>query len=397
MLATLMAMTALGIDMMLPSFGAIRQQFGLSPTSTEVSAVVTVYLLGLALAQMIHGPLSDRFGRKPVLWLGLSLYLAGAAGSALSTSLPMLLVARFLWGVGAAGPRVVTVAAIRDRFSGEAMAKTLSLVMAIFVLVPVIAPSLGTLLLAVGSWRWVFAFGVVYALVAGTWARRLPETLAPEHRRSLELARLRQAVSIVVRNRITFGYTLALTLLFGAFSSYLASSQLIITEFLGHPDAFPFVFGGLAAVMGVAMLVNGSVVDKVGLHRLAHVMMVVFTVAGVAAVTVFALRPGLGLVAFAVAMAVLMGSYALIFPNLNTIAMDPMGEVAGMAAAVIGTVSLGGGALLGSVIDASFTDGPLPLFVGFAGYGVLAMLTVLWVERGRLTLRRRRLSQPVLG
>lgn len=384
-MAAIMAATALGIDLMLPAFGAIREEFGLPPDSTAVAGTVTAYFLGLALAQIVHGPLSDRFGRKAVLNAGLALYLVAALGAASAPSLSVLYAARFVWGVGAAGPRVVVVAMIRDRFAGDAMAKALSFIMAVFVVVPVLAPSVGALILAVGSWRWVFAFGGIYATGVALWARRLPETLPPERRMPLALGRIRRAARIVFTNRLTVGYTLALTALFGAFSSYLASSELVVGEILGRRPAFPYVFGGLAAVMGLAMLVNGTIVTRVGVRRLVHTTMLGLAFSAWVAAAVIANHAGRPpFWVYLVSMAAILGLHALVFPNLNTIAMYPMGEVAGTASAVIGTISMGLGAMIGSVIDHTLSSTVTPLIVGFAGCGTLAALVVLAVERGRL-------------
>lgn len=203
MMSMAMACTALGIDLMLPAFGDIRQAFGLAADSTAVAGIVTAYFVGLALGQVLWGPIADRYGRKVTLYAGLAVYMAGAATSALSPSLGVLFGARFAWGVGAAGPRVGALAMVRDSFEGERMARVMSFILAVFVLVPVLAPSLGAAILAFASWRWVFAFGVVYAAALMAWLRRLPETLREEHRSPLEFTRVLRAAVFVFRNRQT--------------------------------------------------------------------------------------------------------------------------------------------------------------------------------------------------
>ena len=380
-----MAATALGIDLMLPAFPDIRDAFGLAEDSTAVAGIVTAYFVGLALSQAIWGPMADRFGRKPTLYAGLAVYGVAAAASALAPSLTVLYAARLLWGVGAAGPRVVALSVVRDRFEGEAMARAMSFIMAIFVLVPVVAPTLGAGLLVVSSWRWVFGFGVLYAAAVLLWSRRLSETLDPAHRMELRFGRVARAARYVVGNRQTLGYTLALTSLFGVFSSYLASSEIIFGEVYGEPDLFPFIFGGLAGLMGLAMLGNGLIISRVGLRRLVHGALIGFVAM---AITLFAVAvawdgvPPLGV--FLVLLGVQMVLYALLFPNMNTIAMDPMGSVAGMAAAVIGMVSIAGGALLGSVLDRAFDGTVRPFTFGWVIAGAACAIFVLWAERGRL-------------
>ncbi len=385
MLAAIMASTALGIDLMLPAFGDIREAFGLAADSTAVAGIVTAYFIGLALAQAVWGPVADRFGRKPTLYAGLALYAIGALASALSPSLPALYAARFVWGMGSAGPRVMALAVVRDSYEGEAMATVMSFIMAIFVLVPVVAPSLGAAILTIASWRWVFGFGVIYAGVLAVWTLRLPESLHPEHRLELHLGRVAQAARYVVGNRQTLGYTLVLTVLFGVFSSYLASSEIIFGDVYDRADLFPFIFGGIAAVMGIAMTGNGLVVARFGVRRLVHAAMIGFTLVG-GLMLVLALASGgappLGV--FIAILAFQLMLYSLIFPNSNTIAMDPMGSVAGMAAAVIGMVSIAGGALLGSLLDRAFDGTVVPISSGFLLAGLASLAITFWSERGRL-------------
>ncbi len=213
----------------------------------------------------------------------------------------------------------------------------------------------------------------------------MPETLNEENRVPLEFKKIWAAGRYVVGNRQTLGYTLALTALFGVFSSYLASSELIVSEVFDRAPYFPFVFGGLAAVMGVAMLLNGTVVGKLGVRRMVHSVMFGYLAwAGVLTVTAVAGGGTPPFWPFIGGLAVMLALYALLFPNMNTIAMDPMGSVAGTAAAVIGSVSIAGGAILGSFLDRSIEGSVTPLAVGFLGYGVLTLLAVLWAERGKL-------------
>ncbi len=385
MLAAIMASTALGIDLMLPAFGDIREAFGLADDSTAVAGIVTAYFIGMALAQVIWGPIADRFGRKPTLFAGLAIYALGAMASALAPSLNVLYAARFFWGMGSAGPRVMALAVVRDTHEGEEMARVMSFIMAIFIIVPVIAPSLGAAILAIASWRWVFGFAVIYAAGIALWATRLPESLHPEYRLDLEFGRVVRAARFVVSNRQTLGYTLALTVLFGVFSSYLASSEIVFGDVFGRADQFPIVFGGIAAVMGTAMMANGLVVKSFGVRRLVHTAAFGYLLCAASMVWVSVMADGVPVFGLFVAvLAVQLVLYALLFPNMNTIAMDPMGSVAGMAASVIGLASVAGGALLGSILDRAFDGTVGPLSIGFLLSGVATLVIVLWAERGRL-------------
>jgi DHA1 family bicyclomycin/chloramphenicol resistance-like MFS transporter len=385
LLAMSMAMAALGIDLMLPAFGAIRADLGLPPGSTAVAGLVTAYFLGLAVGQLAYGPLSDRYGRRTTLFVGYAIYAVGASAAVVSPSLTDLLVSRFVWGIGAAGPRVVTLAVIRDRFEGERMSQVMSFVMAVFLLVPIMAPSLGAAVVAVASWRWLFGACLVAVIGMALWSLRLPETLHEEHRLELRLGRIMRAARLVVSDRQTAAYTLAMTALYGVFISYIGSSEIIFAETFGLATAFPVIFGGLAAVMGGAMLVNARVVKRVGTRRLAHSVLIAYVVAAAALVGVAVAtggRPPLWL--FLLGLAAMLAAHALLIPNFNTIAMAPMARIAGTASAVIGAVQIAVGALLGSLLDRAFDGTVRPLSFGFLGYGVVALALVVWAERGRL-------------
>lgn len=386
LLALSMGLTAMGVDIILPALGAIRADFGLPPDSTALATLLTAYFAGLALGQLIYGPLSDRFGRRKALFLGYGFYLAGALASASSPSLAMLVASRFLWGFGAAGPRVITIAMIRDTYEGERMARAMSLIMAVFILVPVIAPLFGAAIVAVASWRWVAGVCVVSVLVMSAWAMaRLPESLAPEHQLELRFRRIATAARAVVADRQAVGYGLAMTAVSGAFLSYLASSEIIIGEALGRPELFPFIFASLAAVMGAAMLLNARIVGRIGTRRLAHAILLSYLVVAVLFVGVSLSTGGQPPVwVFIVTVAPLLAGHGLLIPNLNTVAMVNMAPVAGTASSLIGATQIAVGAGLGAVIDQAFAGTVLPLATGFLVYGTVALLLVLWVERGRL-------------
>lgn len=377
LLAMSMALVALAIDLLLPAMADIRADLGLAADSTAVAGLITAYFIGLALGQPVYGPLSDQLGRKPVLYAAVGVYAAGALLSAVAPTLPLMLVSRFLWGLGGAGPRVLTIAIVRDRYEGEQMSRAMSLIMSIFILVPVVAPTVGAVGVSLGSWRWLAAGCAAAALGLGLWATRLAESLAPEHRRQTSVAAVIEAARIVATNRQTVLMTLAMTALYGTFTSYLASSELIIADVFGQADNFAVIFGGAAAFMGGAMLVNARLVEGVGTRQLAGRAMLGYLGAAAAMVAlsvVFGGVPPLWL--FLVPLTVALCGHAILIPNLNSLAMAPMGHVAGMASALIGAFQIAVGALLGAVIDQLFdgTVGPLSwayLVIGVAAWGLL--------------------------
>lgn len=382
LISMIMALAAIGIDLMLPAFDDLREYFGLAPDSPEVAQIVTAFLLGMAFSQYFYGPLADRFGRRPMLYVGFTIYAIGAIASALAPSLELILVSRFVWGIGAAGPRVISVSIVRDIYSGEEMAKAMSFILAIFIMVPIVAPSIGTGLIALFGWRAPFLFGAAMAVVIALWSRILPETLDPGDRRPINPGAIGSATWEVLSNRQTMGYTLARTATFGAFSSYLASSERIFGETYGRPDQFPFIFGGIAAAMGVAILANTKLVDRIGTRRTVSVALTAYMISAVVFWIVTATAGGLpGFWVFVIGLAVLAGMHALLIPNFNTISMWPMGHIAGTASAVIGTIPVAGGALIGAIIDRQYTDTVTPLVASFAVLGAVAAVFVYWAER----------------
>ena len=383
LLAAIMALGALGIDLMLPVFDEIRTHFGLAEDSTDVAQIVTLYFLGMASGQMLYGPFADRYGRRPVLYVGLTIYAIAAVGSAVAPTFPLMLLSRFVWGVGAAGPRVMVVAVVRDVYEGDAMARAMSFIMAVFVTVPILAPSLGAAIAALGPWQIIFWFCAFYAVVVGLWAMRLDETLSEENRRDLALRPVLDAVREVFTTRQSLGYTMAMVFLFGAFTSYLASSELIVGEIYGRPGLFPFIFGGVAAAMGSAMLFNAKIVHKLGVHQTVRFAVAGYTALALGLLVVVLLtdgKPSFWVAIIGISAVLVM--HATMIPNVNAVALEPLGHMAGMASAVVGTMSLGGGALLGTLIDRNLAGTITPLVVGMVLYGFIAAGWIAWAGRG---------------
>ncbi|MDE0801857.1 MAG: multidrug effflux MFS transporter [Acidimicrobiales bacterium] len=367
LLAMATALTALGIDLMLPAFNDIRADLGLAADSTAVTGLVTAYFVGLGAGTIFYGPLADNRGRRWTMRLGLAIYIGGALLATVAPTLPTLFLARFLWGLGAAGPRVVALAVIRDRFDGDEMSKTMSSMMAIFILVPVVAPALGSAVLLIAPWRWLFALCAVWAVAIAVWVRRLPETLAPEHRiPDLRFHRVVTAARYVVSNRTAFSYAVGVTALYGVFSSYLGSAEAIFDKTFDAEGIFPLVFGALAAVMGCAALLNGRIVSTVGTTPMVVRALAGYGTGALLFVVVAVASGGRPpLVVFMVIMAVMLAFHALLLPNLNTLAMAPMAAVAGTASSVIGAFQLAIGASLGGVLDRFFDGTITPLAIGF--------------------------------
>lgn len=377
-----MAVTALGVDTILPAYGEIRESLGLADDATEVTGLITFYLMGNSIGLLPAGLLSDRFGRRAVMWGGLALYIVGAIGSILAPSITLMFVARFVWGLGGAGPRVAALAMIRDGFAGEQMARQMSFVMAVFLLVPAFGPTLSAGILAIGSWQAVVWTCAVAAAVVAFLVTRLPETLPPPARRPLAGRALWGSIRTVLATPGTVGYLVSLTALFGVFMSYLASSELIVDQTFGLGEWFPAFFGGIALVMLLAMLVNGRFVERIGLPRLLRITFIgnltsVAVLLGVAVLT--GGEPAFWL--FVVLIAVVLFFQQMLIPNINAAAMRPLAEVAGTGAAILGMVSGTLGAVIGEVINRRFDGTVTPLAIGFLVSSIIAIAAWRHAER----------------
>jgi DHA1 family bicyclomycin/chloramphenicol resistance-like MFS transporter len=383
MLSAIMALTALAIDLLLPAFDEIRASFGISDQSNQVSQVITVFFFGLAVSQLVWGPLADRFGRKPILYVGIAVYVAGAVGSALAPGLLWLLLFRFLWGVGAAGARVIATAIVRDAFEGTRMAEAMSQIMAVFVLVPVIAPAIGSGIIALLPWRSIFWFCVIWAGLVVLWSRRLPETLDPRHRRPLQFRSVVAGFGYVARNRTTAYYTLTTLFLQGVFISYIGSSERIISEVFDREDQFPYIFGAVAVLFGAGALINGRIVGRIGITRLVHIALGLVLVLSVTLLGMTLLSDGQPeFWIFMPLLGLMLGLFMLLMPNLNTAALEPMGELAGTASSVTGAARIAGGSVLGGVVNTVIDDTVTPFVAAVVVFVCLAIVSTWWAERG---------------
>ena len=377
LIAALMALMALGIDMLLPAFDEIRVAYGLSEDSSAPGQLITIYFVGLAIAQLIFGPLSDWFGRKPIIFIGIFIYIIGSIGSALAPNFVTLLAFRFIWGVGAAGTRVVAVAVVRDCFEGSQMAKAMSEIMAVFVLVPVIAPTFGAGLIAILPWESIFWFSAVFAVGMSIWSLRLPETLNPEYKVRFNWSSTKHGYGRVLRTRITAFYTLSSVCLQAVFVMYLSSCERIISDILGRGDQFPIIFGIVAIGFGIAALINGKLVTAIGIQKLLFgaSIFLVFS-SGVLAVVTLMNEGTPNFWLFIPLLAVVLCTFMFIMPNLNSAALFPMGDIAGTAGAFTSAIRMSLGAAIGGVLNSLIKDSLTPFVVGLVCMAILTMVTI---------------------
>lgn len=394
LIAALMASNALGIDAMLPALPAIGEALGVSDENRR-QLVITFYMLGFGGAQLAYGPIADRFGRKHLLIGCMILYACFAALSGLASSFVLLLVARTLHGVAAAGTRVLVVAVVRDRFEGAAMAQVMSTAMIVFMMAPVLAPSLGQAVLAVGSWRHIFIALALYALALAVWGGlRLPETLAHAARRPLSAGSIGSAVAQTLSDRVSIGNTAAMTVTFGALLGFINSVQQVVFDVFQKPALIGIAFACIAMPMALSSYLNSRLVMRFGSRRLLLIALGAFT--SFAAVHLVAiLTVGETIWSFVALQALTMGCFGLVGSNAGALAMEPVGHIAGTASALQGLLSTIGAALIGLVIGQMFDGTTLPLVAGFVICGALGLAIAWWANAGLPAHSRNELTEPV--
>ncbi|MBT5872393.1 MAG: multidrug effflux MFS transporter [Candidatus Latescibacteria bacterium] len=379
--ALMMSLTALSIDAMLPALPDIGQDLNSGNTNAN-QLVITLLFAGMAVGQLLFGPLSDSIGRKPSIYIGLGLFMVGCVVSLAADSFSVMLIGRFLQGVGVAAPRTVSLALVRDQFEGNNMARVMSFIMAVFIFVPMIAPAYGQVVIMYLDWRFIFVSFLILGIVALIWfSLRQPETLDAERRVRFSMSRLMGSLKEIFSNRIALGYTIAAGFIFGAFLSYLTCSQQVFQEVYGVGKTFPLYFGVLAVAIGLASLTNGGLVHRLGMKKLARRASLGLTVLSIIFVVISYLWSGApplwGLMSYFLPAFFCLG---IMFGNLNALAMAPLGHIAGLGATVIGSLSTFISVPLGTLVGQGFDGTVLPLIGGFALFSLIASTIIHRVE-----------------
>jgi len=380
--AGLMALNALAIDILLPAFPNISAAYAMD--GNEIQYLLLSYVMGFGAAQLFFGPVSDRFGRRIPLFFGLAVYIVCAIAGSFAPSFEMVLVFRFIQGLGAAATRVIALAVVRDTHAGRAMASTMSLVMMVFMVVPIVAPFVGQGIIMVGPWQHIFWFMALLAVAMTIWtAIRLPETLNPANRRPLALGPVLKGFQLVISNRISLFYTLATAFFFGSLFAFLNLAQPILGDVYGLDSYFPLAMAVGAAFMAAASFLNARIVERLGMRRLSHSALIAhLSIAAVASAWFNSHDAPLWL--FMAVLILIMPLFGLIGANFNSIAMEPLGKVAGTASSVLGFTQTVGGGLCGAAIGQAFDGTALPLIAGSALLSFITLLLVLIAEKGKL-------------
>ncbi|WP_417804460.1 multidrug effflux MFS transporter [Thalassospira lucentensis] len=386
LMAITIGLVALSIDNLLPAFGPIAADYGIED-GNRMQMMIYVFMSAFGLMQIVYGPLADSFGRKSVLMGGLAVYAVGTIMAIFADSYEHLLIARFVQGLGAAAPRVLTIAITRDCFEGREMARVMSFVMMIFIVVPVFAPASGSLILMLANWHMIFVSTLVLAIIIAIWyTLRMPETLKPEYRHKLSLRRIARDIKTTVTTRQTVGYSTAMGLSFAFLMAYIGSAQQIFEgEVYGLGVWFPLVFGMIAACMSVSSFTNARLVRKLGMHKMSQGGLVVMLISSAINLCIAIAYDGVPpLPLFAVGLTITLFCFSMTMPNFNSLAMEPLGAIAGTASSMIGVSSTLIGVLAGGIIGQQFNGTVTPLITGYLVLSVLTLTVVAITERGKM-------------
>ena len=366
LMAMLMSINAISIDIKLQGLQQIGSSLGVQDENAR-QLVISTYMIGMGFAQLVFGPLSDRFGRRVPLLAGLGLYCACALAIVFVPSFGLMLALRFLQGVGASATRVITVSIVRDVYGGRMMAEIMSLIMMVFMVIPVIAPSIGQVIMLFGEWHLIFVFIFLFA----------------ENRRPFTLRSIATAFALVIGNRIAFLYALSIAFIFGGLFGFINSAQQLLVGVYGFGVYFPVIFAAFAGLMAVASFTNSRLVQRFGMRRLSHAALIGFCLVCLAwALT--ALFGDVPFWLFALYYMLAMFQFGLIGPNFNAMAMEPLGHVAGTASSVLGFTQTVIGGFIGALIGQAFDGTGTPLAFSFLAVSIAALAMVLIAERGRL-------------
>jgi len=382
LMALIISMVALSIDGMLPALPEIAAELAFErPNDSQF--IISMLFVGMGFGQILFGPLSDSIGRKPAINIGFLVFIIGCLVSIFARDFNDMMLGRLLQGLGAAGPRVVATALVRDCYEGREMARVMSLVMTIFILVPVIAPAIGQLILTFSGWQSIFILFLILAIITLTWfSLRQPETLPEDKRIRFSMAQLTSDINTIISIPAVIGYTITMGIIFGAFIGYLSSSQQIFQQQYALGNQFPLYFGILATSIGLASLLNSQLVMRFGMRRLSHTAMISIAILSTAFMLIayhYQGHPPLSLL-----MAYLLGVFffmGILFGNLNALAMEPLGHVAGLGAAVVGSISTLISVVLGVLVSGAYNGTVLPLVMGFSVLSIACLIAIYWTEK----------------
>jgi DHA1 family bicyclomycin/chloramphenicol resistance-like MFS transporter len=379
-MASLMSLVALSIDALLPAISDISTSIHIvNPKNNQL--FITMIFLGLGFGQLISGPLSDSFGRKPIIYVGFIVFTFASIICVLANSLEMMIVGRLLQGIGLSAPRTISIAMVRDRFSGNYMAKVMSFIVVIFILVPVIAPALGKLMLDFYGWRSIFYSQLVFGFFVMIWFwKRQPETLKLENKKKFKFSLFIDGTKEFLKHKNAVAFTLFSGFITGSFMVYLSASQVIFEQQYNLKEEFPFIFSGLAISIGFATFLNGKLVLGLGMFKLVSIFTVVFTIIPIFYILLFFGENNPSIYILLIFFGLQFFSIGFLFGNTRALAMESIGHIAGVGAAINGFVSTIMAVPIATFIGSFMKDRALPLFFGFLVCGFLSLLLIVFLK-----------------
>ena len=381
LMASLMSVVALAIDALLPALDVIGSSLNILDSRDNQFLIISIFL-GLGIGPLLFGPLSDALGRKPIVYIGFGVFIIASFICVSAQSLEMMLLGRLLQGIGLSAPRTISISIIRDAYSGDYMARIMSFVTVIFLLVPIIAPALGKFILDVYGWKAIFYIQLIFVVLVSIWFYiRQPETLLPEDRKSFTPKHFISSTKELITYKDTIGYTIISGFITGSFMVYLSTSQQIFQKQYGLVDEFPFIFAGLAISVGAATFLNGSLVLKFGMKKLVSLALYMFFFVSLGYILLFSSGENPSILILLFFFSLQFFAIGFLFGNVRALAMQPVGHIAGMGAALTGFLSTLMAVPISIYIGRAVTTSALPLFVGFLICSVFSILVLFFVKK----------------
>ncbi|MBC6997935.1 multidrug effflux MFS transporter [Cytophaga sp. FL35] len=387
LMASLMSIVALALDALLPALSQVGETIN-SFDATENQMLITMIFLGLGIGQLFFGPLSDSYGRKPIVYAGFILFALGSAVCLLAPNLTVMIVGRMIQGVGLSAPRSIAISIIRDTYKGDYMARIMSFVTAFFILVPVIAPATGMWIMDAFNWQAIFYVQLFFAVIICIWFwKRQPETLKPIYKIPFSLKVFKNGTLEFIKHRETVAFTFTSGFITGAFLVYLSGSQQVFEEQYGLVESFPYIFAGLAVSIGLSTLLNGTLVMRFGMRRLALMALTAFCAIAVLYVFLFWNQPNPSVFVLVSFLSLQFFCLGFLWGNFRSIAMEPIGHIAGIGAAINGFVSTVIAVPIASFISQYVIDSVWPMFLGLAICGLISLAIMLAVTKKKVAAR----------
>lgn len=376
------SLTALSIDAMLPALSEIGQNLGVgNPNNTQL--IISLFIFGMVFGEIVFGPLSDAIGRKSAIVIGLAIYAVGAVVAATAVSMEMMLIGRIIQGFGASGPKIAARALIRDQYRGDAMARILSIIFMVFILVPMIAPAIGQGILIVAGWRMIFVVFVAAAIVSAAWLMaRQPETLPPERRIPIVIGPLLKNARLIFGHPGVMAHTVAVGFVFGAFLLYLSTSEALFRDLYDAEAGFPLYFAILALGLGLASMANARLVMRFGMYRLSVYSLVWLIACGLVLLAVTLTYGGIPpFWVFMIGFFAMFASIGILFGDLNALAMQPLGRIAGIGTSVVSSVSSLIAVVVAVVVGRVYDGTATPVVVSFVVCAIIALVLAYLARR----------------